>query len=60
MAELVNLRRVRREKARQVAESTAAANRLQHGRSKAERALAERQRTKADRDLAAHELKKDE
>jgi len=60
MAELVNLRRVRREKARQVAESAAVANRQQYGRSKAERSLAESRRAKADRDLAAHELKKDE
>ncbi|HEY4253500.1 MAG TPA: DUF4169 family protein [Roseomonas sp.] len=38
MAEIVNLNRVKKAKARAEAESTAAANRARHGRTKAERA----------------------
>jgi hypothetical protein len=38
MAEIVNLNRVKKAKARAEAEKTAAANRARHGRTKAERA----------------------
>ncbi|MBR0667282.1 DUF4169 family protein [Roseomonas hellenica] len=38
MAEIVNLNRVKKAKARAEAEKTAAANRIKHGRTKAERA----------------------
>jgi hypothetical protein len=38
MAEIVNLRRARKAKAREEAARTAAANRFQHGRTKAEKA----------------------
>jgi hypothetical protein len=38
MAEIVNLNRARKAKAKSDAEATAAANRVKHGRSKAEKA----------------------
>ena len=38
MAEIVNLNRARKAKAKSEAEATAAANRVKHGRSKAEKA----------------------
>jgi hypothetical protein len=49
MAEIVNLRRARKAKAREEAARTAAANRLHYGRTKAERAreAAERARREA-------------
>ena len=40
MAELINLRRARKAKARDEADRKAAASRLAHGRSKAEKQLA--------------------
>lgn len=39
MNEIINLRRVRKAKARAAAEAEAAANRVEHGRTKAERSL---------------------
>ncbi len=39
MSEIVNLRQARKRAARAAAETEAAANRAQHGRSKAERAV---------------------
>lgn len=49
MAEIVNLNRVKKAKARAEAEKTAAANRAKHGRTKAERAkdAAEEERRRA-------------
>ena len=40
MAEVINLRRVRKARARDAAEVTAAANRADHGRTRAEREAA--------------------
>ena len=54
MADIVNLRRARKAKARTEAEAEAQANRVQHGRSKAERNLTEAQYDVADRKLDAH------
>lgn len=49
MAEIVNLNRVKKAKARTEAEKTATANRAKHGRTKAERAsdAAEEERRRA-------------
>ena len=60
MAEIVNLRRVR--KAKQRAERAAAAddNRVRHGVSKAERKLAEAKREKEKRALDGHETEEQE
>ena len=53
MAEIINLRQARKAKVREEANRTAAANRVAHGRSKAERQLsaaeAERARLRLDR-----------
>jgi hypothetical protein len=51
MAEFVNLRRVRKQKARADAETEAASKRLAHGRTKTER-----NQTKAEQEAAARKL----
>jgi hypothetical protein len=56
MGDIVNLRRARKRAERQVAEREAAANRLLHGRSKAERDLASKRDAKARRDLDRHRI----
>ncbi len=56
MGDLVNLRRARKQAERQVAEQKATANRLLHGRSKAERELATKRSVKARRDLDRHRI----
>ena len=52
MAEIINLRQARKAKVREEANRTAAANRVAHGRSKAEKQLAsaeaERERLRLD------------
>ncbi|MCO5091931.1 DUF4169 family protein [Bosea sp. (in: a-proteobacteria)] len=60
MAEIVNLRQVRKQKARAEAEKTAAQNRIAFGRTKAERALTEAERDKAARHIDGHRLDRDE
>ena len=54
MAELINLRRARKAKARGEKEKTAEANRLLHGTPKNLRDLAKAREGKAKRDLDAH------
>lgn len=54
MAEIVNLNRARKAKARREKEKAADANRLRHGTPKRERDLAKAQREKSLRDLDAH------
>jgi hypothetical protein len=56
MGDVVNLRRARKKIERQNAEREAAANRLQHGRSKAQRALDEKRNAKSHRDLDRHRI----
>jgi len=51
MGDIVNLRRTRRQAERKRGELIAAANRLAHGRTKAERALDQAKNEKARRDL---------
>jgi hypothetical protein len=51
MAEIINLRRARKQKARADREARAAENRIAFGRTRAEKDL-----TKAERELAAHRL----
>jgi hypothetical protein len=60
MAELVNLNRVRKDRARKAAEKTAAANRVVHGRTKAEKALAEARDEQRQRLLDGHRRNKDD
>lgn len=54
MAEIINLRRARKQRARQDAETQAQQNRVSFGRSKAERRLTEAERDKATRALEGH------
>ena len=56
MAEIVNLRRVRKRAARQREDERAAANRMTHGRSKAQRALEAARSGKSSQELDAHKL----
>lgn len=56
MAEIVNLRRARKQRARQEAEQQAQQNRIAFGRTKAERSLTQAERDKAARILDGHRL----
>lgn len=56
MAEIVNLRRVRKQKARAEAEKAAEQNRVSFGLSKAERHLGKAERDKAERHIEGHRL----
>ena len=58
-AEIVNLRRVRKERARMDAKGDADARRLQHGRAKAEKSLTQARNEKAQRDLGGHRKDQD-
>jgi hypothetical protein len=60
MAEIVNLRRARKQRARQDAQTQAQQNRLSFGRTKAERQITEATREKAARDLEGHRLPSDD
>jgi hypothetical protein len=59
MAEIVNLNRARKVKAKADKQKTAEANRIKHGTSKALRNLAEARKDKADQALSGHKLGKD-
>ncbi|TCR61828.1 DUF4169 family protein [Bosea sp. BK604] len=56
MAEIINLRRARKQRDRAAAEKQAEQNRISFGRSKAERSLTEAERKKATRTLEGHRL----
>ncbi|MBU1539795.1 MAG: DUF4169 family protein [Alphaproteobacteria bacterium] len=56
MGEVVNLNRVRKDRAKAEARATAAANRASHGRSKVERTRAETERERAARLLDGSKL----
>ena len=56
MAEIINLRRARKQKARADKEAHAARNRTVFGRTGAEKERMKAERDKAERDLAAHRL----
>lgn len=57
MAEIINLRRARKQRTRQDAEAKAEQNRISFGRTKAERTLIEAERDKAARELDGHRLR---
>ena len=59
MAEIVNLRRARKDKARQQRESEADANRRRFGRSKAEKAGDKDARERARRDIDSKKIDRD-
>jgi hypothetical protein len=58
MAEIVNLRRARKSKERELQQAEAAQNRVAFGRSKAEKRLVESERALAEASLDAHRLAK--
>jgi hypothetical protein len=60
MAEIINLRRARKGKAKTEKGKAAEANRVLHGTPKALRNLAEARKDKADQALSGHRLEKDE
>ena len=60
MAEIVNLRRARKTKARSEKEKVAEANRIVYGTPKHLRALAKAQRDNAAKNVDAHRLKETE
>jgi hypothetical protein len=56
MGEIVNLRKVRKGVSRREKEARAAANRLAHGRSKADRSLETKRASKLNRHLDRHKI----
>ncbi|WP_082572146.1 DUF4169 family protein [Brevundimonas sp. Root1423] len=56
MGEIVNLNRVRKDRARAEAKVAAKANRASHGQSKADRTAAEKERERANRLLDGSKL----
>lgn len=59
MAEIVNLRRARKDKARQQRESEAEANRRRFGRTKAEKTADKDARERAERDIDGKKIDRD-
>ena len=59
MAEIINLRRARKTRARDEKEKTAQGNRVLHGTAKSVRKLAEAREEKAAKALSAHRLEPD-
>jgi Domain of unknown function (DUF4169) len=56
MAEIINLKRIRKARARSEKDKVAEANRVLHGTPKALRNLAEARKGKADQALSGHRL----
>ena len=56
MTEIVNLRRVRKQRARAEAAAVAAQNRASHGRTGAQKSVERQERVRADGMLDAHRL----
>jgi hypothetical protein len=54
MSEVVNLRRARKLKQREAADSEAAANRLAHGQTKAQKKLKQAKKNAAERHIDGH------
>ena len=54
MNQLVNLKRIRKLKERKAAEAEAAANRLTHGKTKAQKKLRQAERKAAEKKLDGH------
>lgn len=60
MGEIVNLNRARKDRDKAARKAQAAANRASHGRTKAERSLAENERDRAASLLEGHRREKDD
>lgn len=59
MAEIINLRQIRKQRERAEKEAKAAANRRRFGRTKAERRASEAEEDRAARDLDGKQLRRD-
>jgi hypothetical protein len=59
-AEIINLRRARKTKARSEREKQAADNRIAFGRTKAEKTLTEAERRRAERSIEGHRRESEE
>ena len=59
MADIINLKRARKARAKADKEKTAEANRVLHGTPKSLRNLAEARKDKTDEALSGHKLEKD-
>lgn len=59
MADIINLKRARKARAKADKEKTAEANRVLHGTPKSLRNLAEARKDKTDQALSGHKLEKD-
>jgi hypothetical protein len=59
MADIVNLRRAKKAKARDLAEKDAAANRAKFGTAKSTRLASTAEKTRADRAIDSHKIEKD-
>jgi hypothetical protein len=59
-ADIINLRRFRKQKERSERADAADANRRKHGRTGAEKKQSEAERERADRKLSAHHIERDE
>ncbi len=60
MADIINLRRFRKQKERSERAEIADANRRKHGRTGAEKKQSKAERELADRKLSAHQIERDE
>lgn len=60
MNQVVNLKRVRKLKQREAAEAEAAANRIAHGQTKAQKKLKKAEKNAADKKLDGHKRTPDE
>ncbi len=58
MTEIINLKNVRKQKARAQKETTAEANRVQHGTPKVLRKLEEARKAQAEQRISGHRLEK--
>jgi hypothetical protein len=59
MADIINLRRARKLKAREASEKNASVSRATFGRTKVERVTAQSERERADRHIEGHKLPSD-
>lgn len=57
MGDIVNFRKARKRRERELVAQRAAENRIRHGRGKAERELVSARETKARRELEQHRIK---
>jgi hypothetical protein len=59
MADIINLKRARKDKARREHETEAAANRRRFGRNRAEKAVDKDAKARAERDIGGKKIERD-